>query len=125
MIFAAVSGSVTGDRSVVGNQFPRRRGPAGRSSWHMAEGTVRTAVEHWSFCYWSLTWEESVRLVALPARSRPSDSIGATVTRMLSLASWPAGMRVVIRAERPHPGAQLRFTDSGGNRLTAFVTNTP
>ena len=49
----------------------------------------------------------------------------AELTGMLPLASWPAGMRVIIRAERPHPGAQLRFTDVDGNRLTAFVTNTP
>ena len=33
-------------------------------------------------------------------------------------------MRVVIRKERPHPGAQLRFTDTDGLRLTAFATNT-
>ena len=33
-------------------------------------------------------------------------------------------MRVIIRAERPDPGAQLRFTDVDGNRLSAFVTNT-
>ncbi|QNK80317.1 IS1380 family transposase [Nakamurella sp. PAMC28650] len=46
------------------------------------------------------------------------------LTGLLDLSTWPAGMRVIVRAERPHPGAQLRFTDSGGNRLTAFVTNT-
>ena len=45
-------------------------------------------------------------------------------TGVLDLTSWPAGMRVIVRAERPHPGAQLRFTDLHGNRLTAFVTNT-
>jgi hypothetical protein len=39
------------------------------------------------------------------------------------LTSWPAGMRLIVRAERPHPGAQLRFTDKDGLRLTAFVTN--
>ena len=33
-------------------------------------------------------------------------------------------MRVIVRAERPHPGAQLRFTDVDGHRLTAFATNT-
>ena len=33
-------------------------------------------------------------------------------------------MRVILRKERPHPGAQLRFTDADGLRLTAFVTNT-
>jgi len=47
----------------------------------------------------------------------------AELTGMLELKTWPAGMRVIIRAERPHPGAQLRFTDIDGNRLTAFVTN--
>ena len=34
-------------------------------------------------------------------------------------------MRVIIRKERPHPGAQLRFTDVDGCRVTAFATNTP
>jgi hypothetical protein len=48
----------------------------------------------------------------------------AELTGMLQLDKWPAGMRVIVRAERPHPGAQLRFTDIDGNRLTAFVTNT-
>ncbi len=33
-------------------------------------------------------------------------------------------MRVIVRAERPHPGAQLRITDADGHRLTAFATNT-
>jgi len=29
-----------------------------------------------------------------------------------------------VRKERPHPGAQLRFTDADGMRLTCFATNT-
>ena len=33
-------------------------------------------------------------------------------------------MRVIVRRERPHPGAQLRFDDVDGYRLTAFATNT-
>lgn len=45
-------------------------------------------------------------------------------TGILDLSTWPDGMRVIIRKERPHPGAQLRFTDTDGLRLTAFVTNT-
>ena len=48
----------------------------------------------------------------------------AEVTDLLDLATWPAGMRVIVRKERPHPGAQLRLTDVEGHRLTAFVTNT-
>lgn len=48
----------------------------------------------------------------------------AEVTGVLDLTGWPPGMRVIVRRERPHPGAQLRFTDADGNRLTAFATNT-
>jgi hypothetical protein len=46
------------------------------------------------------------------------------LTGLLNLGSWPAGMRVIARVERPHPGAQLRITDHDGNRVTAFATNT-
>jgi hypothetical protein len=48
----------------------------------------------------------------------------AELTGLLDLSSWPAGMRVIVRRERPHPGAQLRFTDIGGHRVTAFATDT-
>lgn len=40
------------------------------------------------------------------------------------LKGWPKGMRLVVRKERPHPGAQLRITDADGMRLTCFATNT-
>ena len=48
----------------------------------------------------------------------------AELTGLLDLTGWPKGMRVLARKERPHPGAQLRFTDTGGLRVTAFATNT-
>ncbi len=48
----------------------------------------------------------------------------AELTGMLDLASWPKGMRVIVRKERPHPGAQLRFTDIDGHRFTCFATST-
>jgi hypothetical protein len=48
----------------------------------------------------------------------------AEATHLLDLTSWPPGMRVIIRRERPHPGAQLRITDANGWRITAFATNT-
>ena len=48
----------------------------------------------------------------------------AELTDLLDLTSWPAGMRVIVRKERPHPGAQLRFEDVDGMRITAFATNT-
>ena len=47
----------------------------------------------------------------------------AEFTGLLDLTGWPAGMRVIVRRERPHPGAQLRFDDVDGYRLTAFATN--
>ena len=31
----------------------------------------------------------------------------AEITGLLDLHDWPAGMRVIARKERPHPGAQL------------------
>jgi hypothetical protein len=48
----------------------------------------------------------------------------AEVTGLFDLSSWPPGMRLIVRKERPHPGAQLRITDLEGHRITAFVTNT-
>ena len=43
----------------------------------------------------------------------------------LTAAGWPPGMRVLVRRERPHPGAQLTFTDIDGWRFQAFATDTP
>jgi hypothetical protein len=41
------------------------------------------------------------------------------------LAKWPEQMRVIVRRERPHPGAQLSlFEERDGWRYQAFVTNT-
>ncbi|MDH6523163.1 hypothetical protein M2163_000331 [Streptomyces sp. SAI-135] len=34
-------------------------------------------------------------------------------------------MRLIVRRERPHPGAQLRITDADGMRITCSATNTP
>jgi len=48
----------------------------------------------------------------------------AELTGLLDLTGWPTGMRVIVRKERPHPGAQLRFTDLGGHRFTCFATGT-
>jgi len=48
----------------------------------------------------------------------------AEATTLVNLATWPAGTRLILRKERPHPGAQLRFTDIDGMRITAFITDT-
>ena len=47
------------------------------------------------------------------------------VTHLLNLNRWPPGMRVIVRREHPHPGAQLSlFEERDGRRYQAFVTNT-
>jgi hypothetical protein len=48
----------------------------------------------------------------------------AEVTGLIDLHEWPEGSRLILRKERPHPGAQLRFTDVEGHRITAVLTNT-
>jgi hypothetical protein len=48
----------------------------------------------------------------------------AEATGLVDMGGWPAGTRLILRKERPHPGAQLRFTDSDGLRVTAFITDT-
>ena len=48
----------------------------------------------------------------------------AEATDLVDLSAWPAGTRLILRKERPHPGAQLRFTDSDGHRVTGFLTDT-
>jgi hypothetical protein len=49
----------------------------------------------------------------------------AELTGLLDLTRWPPGMRVIVRRERPHPGAQLSlFEQADGYRYQAFVTNT-
>jgi hypothetical protein len=48
----------------------------------------------------------------------------AEVTGLVDLSGWPTGTRLILRKERPHPGAQLRTTDADGMRITGFLTNT-
>jgi hypothetical protein len=60
-----------------------------------------------------------------PALSQAGDpKDGAAVAELtLDLARWPAGTRAICRRERPHPGAQLSFTDENGYRFQVFITN--
>jgi hypothetical protein len=49
---------------------------------------------------------------------------GAWVAELpLALSAWPEGTRAICRRERPHPGAQLSFTDANGYRFQVFLTN--
>jgi hypothetical protein len=49
----------------------------------------------------------------------------AEITGLLDLPGWPTGMRVIVRREHPHPGAQLSlFEAADGYRYQAIATNT-
>ncbi len=72
-------------------------------------------------------------ILALPERAwRPAltqtgeQRDGAAVAELdLDLSRWPPGTRAICRRERPHPGAQLSFTDDNGYRFQAFISNQP
>ena len=44
---------------------------------------------------------------------------------MVDLSAWPERSRLIVRRERPHPGAQLSFTDHDGYRFQAILTDQP
>src|SRR5450631_1537449 len=45
----------------------------------------------------------------------------AEITDMVDLSAWPDGCRLIVRRDRPHPGAQLSFTDHDGYRFQAIL----
>jgi hypothetical protein len=55
---------------------------------------------------------------------RPNGQV-CEITASLDLSAWPTGSRVIVRRERPHPGAQLTFTDHDGYRFQATLTDQP
>jgi hypothetical protein len=82
----------------------------------------------------TITEDMQEAILKIPARAwtpaydsdrkpRPGARV-AEITGMLDLPGWPEGMRLIVRKERPHPGAQLRFTDIDGHRVTCFATST-
>jgi hypothetical protein len=52
----------------------------------------------------------------------------AEITDMVDLSAWGEEdqlTRLIVRRERPHPGAQLSFTDHDGYRFQAILTDQP
>lgn len=88
---------------------------------------------------WAITARERTAITAIPESIWVAaiDSAGglregahvAEITGLLAAAALgghPEGTRVIVRRERPHPGAQLSlFEESDGWRYTAFATDTP
>jgi hypothetical protein len=71
-----------------------------------------------------LSVPEAAWMPALDAEGALRD--GAAVAELdldLTKTGWPSGTRALCRRERPHPGAQLSFTDANGYRFQVFITN--
>jgi Transposase DDE domain group 1 len=67
---------------------------------------------------------ESAWVGAINADGEPREGAWvAELTPHLKLDEWPAGTRLICRRERPHPGAQLSFTDLDGHRFQCFITD--
>jgi hypothetical protein len=65
-------------------------------------------------------------VVALDRDGRPRENGEVCeITDKLNLSAWPEGSRLIVRRERPHPGAQLSFTDHDGYRFQAILTDQP
>ena len=47
------------------------------------------------------------------------------ITDRVDLSAWPEGTRLIVRRERPHPGAQLSFTDRDGYRFKRSSPTSP
>lgn len=57
--------------------------------------------------------------------SRRKNGEVAEITSGVELSTWPSESRLIVRRERPHPGAQLSFTDHDGHRFQAILTDQP
>ncbi len=76
--------------------------------------TVRTAI----LALPATAWQS-----ALSAEGEIRDGAEIAELTDLDLSAWPEGTRAICRRERPHPGAQLSFTDHDGHRFQVLITN--
>jgi hypothetical protein len=87
---------------------------------------VATALAHLPKQAWTPAYQaRKPRAAEQGVQIEPRDGAWvAEATGLIELRGWPAGTRLILRKERPHPGAQLRITDDDGLRITGFLTNT-
>src|SRR4051812_49336853 len=71
-----------------------------------------------------LALPESAWRPAITADRQPREGAWvAELTGQVALDAWPQDSRLIVRRERPHPGAQLSFTDVDGHRFECFITD--
>jgi hypothetical protein len=70
-----------------------------------------------------LNLKERDWVAAVTQENEEREGAGLCELKELDLSSWPKGTRAICRRERPHPGAQLKFTDVNGYRFQVFITD--
>jgi len=65
-------------------------------------------------------WQKSISADGIDERE--SGEV-AEITDLVDLSPWSEGTRMIARRERPHPGAQLTFSDIEGYRYQVFITD--
>lgn len=82
-------------------------------------GTIREALQ-------TLPRQAWRKAVDAHGDTREQAYVAELTTRVVHRArgkDWPAGMRLIARREKAHPGAQLRIGEDDGWRTTVFATN--
>ena len=86
--------------------------------------TMTEPVQHAILTLPAAAWTPAIEADGDPRNGADVAELTGVLPRRL-LAEYPTGMRVIVRRERPHPGARLTFTDLDGWRFQAFATDTP
>lgn len=55
--------------------------------------------------------------------SQRTNGAVAEISDTVEMSAWGDAVRLIVRRERPHPGAQLSFTDHDGYRFQAILTD--
>jgi hypothetical protein len=117
-------------QSALDGEILARSDSAGAS--HDLAGALRECDIRFSFGYpigepvrqALLCLEESAWRPAIDQDGQQRDGAWVTeLTGKVNLPGWPQGTRLICRRERPHPGAQLSFTDVDGHRFQCFITD--
>nr|WP_274518052.1 IS1380 family transposase [Gordonia sp. KTR9] len=89
---------------------------------YIVSDTIKTALAHLP----EQAWQPAIDTHGEPRLDAHVAELTSTIPAPAhaDAPSWPAGMRVIVRREYPHSGAQLRLTDIDGRRYTVFATNT-
>jgi Transposase DDE domain group 1 len=117
-------------QSALDGEILARSDSAGAS--HDLADACRECDIRFSFGY-PLTEPVQEALIALPESAwepaldqdgQPRNGAWVTdLTGQVNLPDWPKDTRLICRRERPHPGAQLSFSDLDGHRFQCFITD--